>query len=273
MEDEILHLHRFGLTSLQAKVYVSLLKLGPCHASQIGSQVAIVRPEVYRVLRELSTIGLVQISLGFPATYSPLPPRQGLSLLVQRLKDNVSTLEKERKELTEWLEAGEFKSLEESREAITLIKGERNLLQKTSQMIETAREEYIGIWSQLGLRDFAESRIGRKLTAAKNRRVRIRVIADVDSHSIKVANYLTRIAEVRRSRNLLFYMDIIDQKEMVFGPSFPIPGESQMESRELNIFTNHLRFVSGMYAIFEKIWQISPTYLPTGIFKKHLHPI
>ena len=267
LEEQVSALLAFGLTPLQARLYLGLLKSGPCHASQISSQVGIVRPEVYRVLRELSAMGLVRMTLGFPAIYSSLPPSEGLLLLVQRLKDKTLALEKKTKELTQSLKAVEL-STEPSRQLLTLIIGENNLLQKTNQMIENAREEYAGIWSELGLHDVVDGDIARKLRAAKNRGVRIRLIAEIGAHGQSVANYLTRYAEVRKSRNILFYMDIIDQKEMVFGPSFPVPGESRvLESREYNIFTNNARFVSGMYAIFDKLWRTCPKHVPRRLSK------
>jgi sugar-specific transcriptional regulator TrmB len=188
------------------------------------------------------------------------------------LKDKASALEMRQKELAKSLEAAELKSRESSKEVLTIISGDKGLLQKTDQMIENASEEYVGIWSELGIRDVVDSGTAQKLAAAKSRGVRIRVIADVGSQSFIMANYLARFAEVRRSRNLLFYMDIIDRKEMVFGPSFPIADENRRwQGRELNIFTNNNRFVSGMYVIFEKIWRVSPKYIPKGVSKKHAH--
>ena len=73
-DQDVALLAEFGLSSLQARVYVALLKLGTVRASQISANVGVVRPEVYRVLHELFVKGLVQKNLGPPATYSAIAP-------------------------------------------------------------------------------------------------------------------------------------------------------------------------------------------------------
>lgn len=64
-----------GLTYLQAKVYVTLLKLGDVGAEvrKIASASAIARQDVYRILPALQKMGLVEKVVAIPTIYRPIP--------------------------------------------------------------------------------------------------------------------------------------------------------------------------------------------------------
>jgi hypothetical protein len=62
---------------------------------------------------------------------------------------------------------------------------------------------------------------------------------------------------------IMFYMDIVDRNQAVFGPAFPA-GEQEMEQRQEDLWTNNLKFVQGMHAMFEGLWKVS-----TNHFRQH----
>lgn len=53
MSEPVGDLIDFGLTPLQSRVYISLLRLGQSRAGRLSSAAGVVRPEVYRILRTL----------------------------------------------------------------------------------------------------------------------------------------------------------------------------------------------------------------------------
>lgn len=64
-----------GLTYLQAKVYVTLLRLGDVGAEvrKIASASVIARQDVYRILPALQKMGLVEKVVAIPTIYRPIP--------------------------------------------------------------------------------------------------------------------------------------------------------------------------------------------------------
>ena len=78
-ENEFGNLVEFGLSVLQARAYVALLRLGSSRASQISSMLGIVRPEAYRILQELCIKGLVERSLGTPLKFAAVPPDRAVA--------------------------------------------------------------------------------------------------------------------------------------------------------------------------------------------------
>jgi len=96
-EDEpIQTLVSLGLTNLQAKVYLTLLKLGNTGADvrKISRASRIVRQDVYRILPTLQKIGLVDKIIATPTIYRPLPFEQGLSMLMKKKAEEFSEVQK-----------------------------------------------------------------------------------------------------------------------------------------------------------------------------------
>jgi hypothetical protein len=62
------------------------------------------------------------------------------------------------------------------------------------------------------------------------------------------------------SNGLLFYLDIFDRKEMLFGPAITDAELSNAVGRDTDLWTNNLQFVGGMHALFEHLWDASAKY-------------
>jgi sugar-specific transcriptional regulator TrmB len=83
-EEPIQAFTNLGLTYLQAKVYVTLLKLGSSGANvkKIALNAAIARQDIYRILPVLENYGLVEKIIAAPTRYRPVTLEDGLSLLM-----------------------------------------------------------------------------------------------------------------------------------------------------------------------------------------------
>jgi sugar-specific transcriptional regulator TrmB len=260
-EKDIVALTEFGLTVMQAKAYIAMLGAKEAAPSQLCKTIGVVRPEAYRVLHELSAKGLVNRKLGVPATYSPVDPERALSILTRRYEDTLVSLKKKRKTLLASLSSVNL-SNQAPEERFVLIGGGKNVQFKVNQMIRNAKDDYVAVASKNAFRRMNDDWV-RAVTSARNRKCNVRIITEADDLSTESANYLyslSRRVRLRTTQPVLFYMDIVDQDEVVFGPAFPA-GEEELEHREQDIWTNNLNFVEGMYAMFESLWKISSKYV------------
>ena len=133
---------------------------------------------------------------------------------------------------------------------------------KEREMIADARKDYVGIVSRFGLARLREYGLEAALVSAKKRGLRLRVISEIDSSNVRFADRLARYVDLRLNHDLLLCMDIVDWSEMLFGPAFPTNEEEakSLDNKELDIWTTNPRFVHGMYAMFERLWEASPSY-------------
>jgi len=88
-------LNRLGLTSSQAKVYITLLKLEEATAKTISNNSKVARQEVYRVLVELEEKSLVERIISVPTEFKAVSIENGLSFLIGERKKELSEIQKE----------------------------------------------------------------------------------------------------------------------------------------------------------------------------------
>lgn len=263
-EKDLAGLIEFGLTALQANAYVILLKVNAARASQVSSMLNVHRPEAYRLLRELSDKGLVQKNLGYPWTYSAVPPERALSVLMRRYKDRLIALDQERanlvSSLSQLIPIADLRNQEVSVKE-TVADG---LIMELKEMLSRARRDYVGIHSKYGLQGWLDHNLARSIVRAKRRNLRIRLIAESDATNLRLINFLSRHIEVKLSKELLFYLDIVDRKEMLFGPVYPLTLEEarRVGQKDLDLSTSNTIFVRGMYGMFERLWETSTEHSP-----------
>jgi sugar-specific transcriptional regulator TrmB len=84
-------MNSLGLSVLEAKVYLALVKVGKASAKTISKASRISQPDVYRVLCKLENHGLVEREIAIPNQFRATTIDEGLALLLQR-RDNQSAI-------------------------------------------------------------------------------------------------------------------------------------------------------------------------------------
>jgi len=97
-------LNEFGLTTLQAKIYLILLQLERADVKAVARSANLARQEIYRVMPSLLRLGLAQKIVSKPLQYEATPLDEGLMILLQTKKEKVDELEQEKKWLIENLQ-------------------------------------------------------------------------------------------------------------------------------------------------------------------------
>ena len=156
----------FGFTSLQSRIYLALLRRGTSKAGQISSATGIVRPEVYRILHELSSKGLVERILGSPSSYRAMPPSQSLSLLLEQRRKQLIMLEQKKNSLVESLESYYSKTEDRYEGEFRVIVRAEDVVSRIKQMLADVKLDYVSIISGYGLRWVKDEGIARAAVSA-----------------------------------------------------------------------------------------------------------
>lgn len=88
-----------GLTSCQARIYLSLNNCGTSTAKKISIAAKIAREEVYQVLPKLHSLGLIEKILERPVKFKAIPLQECISNLIEGRKNTTHELEIKAKEL------------------------------------------------------------------------------------------------------------------------------------------------------------------------------
>ncbi len=94
-EEDIRTLTKLGCVPSQAKLYLSLLKMGEADGKTISQHSGMPRQEVYRILCELQEMGLVEKVIAVPLRFKAVPIQDGLSILLMQKAREYSEAKKE----------------------------------------------------------------------------------------------------------------------------------------------------------------------------------
>ncbi len=124
-----------GLREYEARIYATLVVLGPSKASEIAKASEVPRPRVYDVLKELHRKGFVDISEGTPTYFRAVEPEKVIaSLRDEYLRSAEEVIVKlnsyQRERRGEWL-------------PVWSLQGEWNIKSKVEDLAERAKEEFI----------------------------------------------------------------------------------------------------------------------------------
>ena len=100
-EESLQLMNSLGLSVLEAKVYLALVKVGNASAKTISKAARISQPDVYRVLSKLENHGLVEREVAIPNQFRATTIDEGLALLLQRRDNQSAMLHKKATEILE----------------------------------------------------------------------------------------------------------------------------------------------------------------------------
>jgi len=134
----------FGLTFLQASIYLSLAKLGKADVNTIAKASNVARQDIYRIMPTLQKLGLTEKIIAKPTMYKATPLKEGVMILLQNRKKETAELQKKTTSLINNFQAKNAKIApkeEETQFTITseitrLLKMHRNQTQKAQESID-----------------------------------------------------------------------------------------------------------------------------------------
>jgi len=143
-DEHIQTLTGFGLTFLQAKTYLALVKLGKADVNTIAKASNVARQDIYRIMPTLQKLGLTEKIIAKPTMYKATRIKEGLSILLQNRKTEIAELQKKTKSLINDFQANNAKipfKEEETQFTITseitrLLKMHINQAQKAQESID-----------------------------------------------------------------------------------------------------------------------------------------
>jgi sugar-specific transcriptional regulator TrmB len=91
-DENIQTLVNFGLSYVQAEVYLTLLKLKKSDAKTLAKTSNIARQDIYRTMPTLQRLGLVEKIIGTPTMYRATPVRNAAAILLEGKKQEYDSL-------------------------------------------------------------------------------------------------------------------------------------------------------------------------------------
>ena len=140
----------FGLTQIEAEVYVFLAKKGAQKGIGIRKSLKLTKEQLYSSLRNLKSKGIISSTLEHPARFSALPFEKVLDLFIKAQMDETRRLLKSKEEiLSNWQS---LKIAEKDVSAkFTVVEGRSYIYSRIQQMIQETKNCVLAITTVPGL--------------------------------------------------------------------------------------------------------------------------
>jgi sugar-specific transcriptional regulator TrmB len=139
-EQQIQTLKRLGLTSSQARIYLSLIQTGRATAQTIARKSDIPRPEVYRIMPTIQKLGLCEKALTAPLTFQVTPIEAALSILIDgKTREHMELQAKTQELLQKLKEQTKKPPLMEETPQFILIPSQQRAITKRRTLIQNAQ--------------------------------------------------------------------------------------------------------------------------------------
>ena len=176
-EEDVQTLTLLGLTALQAKVYLELLRLKKATGKTLSQHSKVARQETYRLLAELQGKGLVEKIICVPTEFRPVPIEDCLNILIEHKKSEIAESQKKAHELIKNLKRNNSRTLQEEEPHFVLIPQEGSYLRKLKKEFENCQKSIETITTLKRFRSIT-SIFNEEIKKALKRGVKMRMITE-----------------------------------------------------------------------------------------------
>ena len=254
LEDAIDTLKELGLSTVQAKTYLALVKTDTSTIKEIATLSQVPRTDLYRSIQELENKGLVDRILSKPTQFKPIPVDECIELLYQRTVAKNRELKKKAFKLRNNLKNEEhYRSSELNSSEYVLVPKSRaaEKIRKAIHATE-ATLDVVSSWERFSSAMFT---FAHELENAWSRGVKCRFIVEKPISEESLSN---GVGSYRRNYPCKFrftptcpqtVISIYDSKEVVLveNPVAPLKGSNVL-------WSNNKSLISMTKDFFEILW-------------------
>ncbi|HUR68728.1 MAG TPA: PAS domain-containing protein [Candidatus Thermoplasmatota archaeon] len=252
-QDRLTRLREFGLSEYAARSYLALLDLGIGEARDVSSISKVPQAKIYHVLEQLHDKGLVVILPEFPKKYAPVPFEEYLTRLYDEHTKAATAIETERDALAEMFRVMGDTDVGD-RGFFTVIRGRRNVLARIEEMVATTQRDLV-VLGTAGTASRAGHMIA-ELRRARERDVRVRILAPVDERTIEGLHPLAELSDLRareldEAEQSAKVAIVVSDSARAFLIHFVPDDNNVYAGTDIGVFTDQEAMVAAILAIVE----------------------
>lgn len=246
----------FGLNSYEAKLWTALLSRGVATAGELSDISNVPRSRSYDVLESLERKGFVIMKLGKPIKYIAIQPQE----VIERVKKNIKEDADKQVNLVDSLNKSDvlnelsllYKNGIQQIEPIDLtgvVRGRDNMHSHMLSLIKNSEKDISIITTEQGLSRKSQE-LKTALTKAKEKGVRIRILAPLTKENTSALQTLSKIGQVKHT-NFNARFCVVDGKHVAV---MPLNDKETHPNYDFSIWVNTDFFTQNFENIFEKLW-------------------
>jgi len=248
-EKMLVTLQKLGLTYYSARVYATLVSLGPSDATELAAESEVPRTKIYDVLRRLETEKWITVERTRPITYTAKYPKDVL-------EEKKAIFNSEIDDVSNQLSMLYDKLMDKEIPKVWLLRGMDNITAKTLDMIRRAKKDIMLLGALYSANEIEQ--LKTELLYAKKKGLNIRAIS---RQSIKlkdgeldiIKKLSSVIPEIKISGPAFSKFVIIDDKELLIMFS-KVENDVLDIDNTIAIWIPNVSIASYQASIFNGIW-------------------
>ena len=222
-------LSKLGLSSLESRIYVYILRRGQVKASEVSKSLGVNRVDIYRSIKGLRQRGILEVVLSRPLLFSAITPPMLRKTLVEEQEQKLQAFKQLAIEIQESLsliskiESAEKQLVHETEHERFTIKTGRQIIEKWRQMAINSRQDIAIILSAIGVKTHYTEGFVELYSKLSKKKVRVRIIAEVRKDNLDEVIEFSKVCQVKilaHPSSTLRYVISDDSELMVSAGSF-----------------------------------------------------
>ena len=191
-----------GLEEKYARIILALCAQPPLKASEIGKLVSISRMDAYNSLKRLQEMGFVKATLDKPMRFTGIPVSDVFKQMIKREEANVRRLQQHLDEMnSQSLVISSDIPVNTNEPLFNVVKDRHSIYATIENLVQESEEKVWMMLSKWGILHLMRSGINESLTEALDRGIEIKIIADIESKTIRFYEQLDKRIEIRHHEN------------------------------------------------------------------------
>jgi sugar-specific transcriptional regulator TrmB len=255
----VAQLTRLGLTSYEAKAYLTLIRRDSFTAAQVARQSGLPRQRIYDVLGSLVQKGLAVARPGNVVKYAATPPELAIDLLLTSHRDELSRMERDARTMVNDLkpafEAGQTHT--DPLEYIEVLRDRRAINERFAELQAAVKSEILVFTKPPYATPPQENVEGLEVIQTHEARSLYEFSVFDDPQVMSgVQRFVEAGEQARFVPNLPLKLVIIDETIVMFGMEDPVAGSSELTI----VVVEHQSLAKVLKTAFDAIWQSGLTF-------------
>jgi len=250
---------RLGLTTYEARAYVTLIKRDSFTAAQVSRQAGLPRQRIYDVLGSLVQKGLASTRPGTVVKYAAIAPEQAVDRLVGNRRIEFHDLEREAAELISRLTPDFAAGREHTDplEYIEVLRDKGAINERFNQLLEHVRREILVFTKPPYVTPPQENEKGLEVSRSHVARSVYEFSIFDDPDTIEgVKRFIEAGEEARFVPELPLKLVIIDEAIVMFGMQDPVAGTTD----QTIVVVEHPALALTLKMAFAAVWDRGLTF-------------
>lgn len=255
----VAQLTRLGLTSYEAKAYLTLIRRDSFTAAQVARQSGLPRQRIYDVLGSLVQKGLAVARPGNVVKYAATAPELAIDLLLTAHRDELSRMERDArgmvKDLKPAFEAGQAHT--DPLEYIEVLRDRRAINERFAELQSAVKSEILVFTKPPYATPPQENVEGLEVIQTHDARSLYEFsVFDEPAVMRGVQKFVEAGEQARFVPELPLKLVIIDETIVMFGMEDPVAGSSELTI----VVVEHQSLAKVLKTAFNAIWESGLTF-------------